>query len=230
MSINVPDINSKANIIFSTLDLLKIKIENIEQKIKDINGVYMKYEFNRNLNLNQPNSYLKFQVDLLKNEKKYYFNIKNIFIKKFVKELFDISEYVILILISMEDLDIEHVDEKNNIMKKILKLKREKNIDIPKIYELINITMNNLKLTNQFINLFEKFILSKENNDKINNIHSNNLSNNLMNKKNHYALEYKKYSDQLVILINYFNSFSTNITKQFDKQEILKFFINTYND
>ena len=30
----------------------------------------MNYEFNKNLNLNQPNSYLKFQVDLLNNEKK----------------------------------------------------------------------------------------------------------------------------------------------------------------
>jgi len=225
MSINQADVNNKLNFIFSTLELIEKKIENIEKQIKDINSVYMNYEFNKNLNLNQPNSYLKFQVDLLNNEKKYYNGIRNIFLTKFVKELYNISEYIILILISMEDLDLGYQSEKQNIMKKVLKIKKIKNANSGTIFELINITINNLKLTKKFVDLFENFILSHESDDRKKNIHSKNLNNNLTNKKNHYELEYKKYLDQLNILIDYFNQLALNVNNQFKNHEILKFFI-----
>ena len=49
---------------------LSIKLlEEIEKKITQINHIYIQYEFNKNLKLEKPNSYLKFQVDYLYNEK-----------------------------------------------------------------------------------------------------------------------------------------------------------------
>ena len=161
----------------------------------------MNYEFNKNLNLNQPNSYLKFQVDLLNNEKKYYNGIKNIFFTKFVKELYNISEYIILILISMEDLDIGYQADKQNIMKKVQKIKKVKNTDSGKIFELVNITINNLKLTKKFIDLFENFILFHESDDNKKNIHSKNLNNNLMNKKIIMSLSTKNIWINLIYLL-----------------------------
>ena len=66
MNIDIDDINSKINKIFSMIELLENKVENIDKKIKEISDIYIQYEFNRNLNLNQSNSYLRFQVSLLK--------------------------------------------------------------------------------------------------------------------------------------------------------------------
>ena len=110
-------------------------------------------------------------------------------------------------------------------MKKVQKIKKVKNTDSGKIFELVNITINNLKLTAKFIDLFENFILFHESDDNKKNIHSKNLNNNLMNKKNHYELEYKKYLDQLNILIDYFNQLALNVKNQFKNHEILRFFI-----
>ena len=94
------------------LNKIDLKIEEIEKKITEINHIYIQYEFNKNLKLEQPLSYLKFQVDFLYNEKKYFYNIKKYFTKKFVDELYGISDFIILILISLEDLDIGYTEEK----------------------------------------------------------------------------------------------------------------------
>ena len=167
--INADDINMKTNKIYNIVEMLNRKVEKINIKIKEINDIYMKYEFNKNLDYNQSNTYLRFQAELLQNEKKYYTSIKKTFFKKFIHDLYEISDFIILILISMDDLDIGLENEKLNIKRKILKSKKQNVLDIGKILELINITMNNLGLTKDFIDLFENFIneTDEENKKKI---------------------------------------------------------------
>ena len=223
--INSDDINMKTNKIFNIVEILDRKVENINLKIKEINNIYMKYEFNKNLDYNQSNTYLRFQASLLQNEKKYYSSIKKTFFKKFINDLYEISDFVILILISMDDLDIGLENEKINIKKKILKSKKHNVLDIGKILELINITMNNLGLTKEFIDLFENFINEKDEENKKKNLHSKNMKVNLMNKKNHLEVEFKKYSEQLNELVNYFYDFCCCLDRQLNKQELLQFFI-----
>ena len=223
--INADDINMKTNKIYNIVEMLDRKVEKINIKIKEINDIYMKYEFNKNLDYNQSNTYLRFQAELLQNEKKYYTSIKKTFFKKFIHDLYEISDFVILILISMDDLDIGLENEKFNIKKKILKSKKQNVLDIGKILELINITMNNLGLTKEFIDLFENFINETDEENKKKNIHSKNMKVNLMNKKNHLEVEYKKYSAQLNELVNYFYEFCCCMDKQLSKQELLQFFI-----
>jgi len=219
------DINNKTNKIYATLETLEEKIEKINNKIISINEIYMKYEFNRNLRLNLTTSYLIFQVEILKNERKYYDKIKTIFIKKFIKELYSISEFIILILISLDDLDIGYVEEKKNIMKKILKVKRQKYLNNGKIAELVNIILNNFRLTKIFLELFEKYILDNENENIRKNIHIKNFKVNLMNKKNHIEIEFNKNLDQLKELVNYFSDFADCINKQIKKQELFNYFM-----
>ena len=226
---NTDIISNKTSYIMKVLNKIDLKIEEIEKKITEINHIYIQYEFNKNLKLEQPNSYLKFQVDFLYNEKKYFFNIKKYFTKKFVDELYGISDFIILILISLEDLDIGYIEEKKNIMNKIIKVVNQKVINSSKITELVNSINNNLKLSYDSIKLFEKFIINSHNQNRKKNIHSKNLKINLMNRKNHIELETKKYSEQLDILINYFYEFSTSIEMQLDKQKLLHFFINNKN-
>lgn len=229
MNLDSDIISNKTNFIMKVLKKIDSKVEEIERKITEINHIYIQYEFNKNLKLEQANSYLKFQVDFLFNEKKYFSNIKKYFLKKFVEELYGISDYIILILISIEDLDIGYIEEKDNIMNKIIKVSQQKNINSGKITELVNIIMNNLKLSNDSIKLFEKFIITSHNQNRKKNIHSKNFKINLMNKKNHLELENKKYKEQLDILINYFFDFSKSIDLQLDKQKLLHFFVNNKN-
>ena len=166
MNLDADMISNKTNFIMKVLKKIDSKVEEIERKITEINHIYIQYEFNKNLKLEQANSYLKFQVDFLFNEKKYFTNIKKYFLKKFVDELYGISDYIILILISIEDLDIGYLEEKDNIMNKIIKVSQQKNINSGKITELVNIIMNNLKLSNDSIKLFEKFIITSHNQNR----------------------------------------------------------------
>jgi len=230
MEINKQDIDNKINNINSITNNLNEIINNIEENIQLINSIYMDYEYNKNLNLNNTNSYLKFQVDLLNNEKKYYTNIKNFLIKKFIDELYNLSENVIIILTTMNSLDINLSDEKKKIFDKILKFKKQKNINSIKIIETVNIITNNLKLIKNFINLFDTYIVNNESINTKNNIHINNFKINLISKKQHYELEYVKCLQQFNELVNYFNRLSQSIDKQQQNQDILKFFLNNSNN
>lgn len=223
MLVDENNINTKTSKIFLTSQMMDLKVGQIKRKIKEVNEIYMNYEFNKNLKLKLTTSYLKFQVEILNNEQFYYKKVKNIYIKKFVTELYNISEFIILILISLDNLDIDREIEKKNIMNKILRVKRVKNMNIGKIGELINVTLNNLRLTHNFIQLFDDYILETDNENVRKNLHTRNFKVNLMNKKRHIEVEYIKYCEQLNELVDYFYKFSSRIDKQLNKQELLQF-------
>lgn len=229
MNLDDDKITTRTNFIMKLLSKLDLKIEEIEKKITEINHIYIQYEFNKNLKLEKPTSYLKFQVDFLFNEKEYFSNIRNYLIKKFVEDLYDISDNIIIILISLDNLDIGYLNQKLNIMNKIIKVSYQKNIISSKITELVSIILNNLKLCNDFIKLFEKFIITSHQKNRKKNIHSKNFKINLMNKKSHIDLETNKYTEQLDSLINYFYEFSQGIDLQVDKQKLLHFFVDNKN-
>ena len=218
-------INNQIKHINLTIKSINNTLISIDNKIEKINNIYMNYGYNKNLNLNKTNTYLKFQINLLNNEKIYYSNIKKNLIKKFIDDLGDISENIIIILVSMNDLDIGFDDDKKVVFKKILKFVKNKELNDVKIFEQINITINNLKLMEDFINIFEKYILKNEDQKIKQNIQSKNFKINLMIKKKHFYLEYSKYSQQLNELLNYFNELCNSIENQKKNQEILNFFI-----
>lgn len=224
--LNIDDINTNLNKILKTMDKLDINIEKINKKIKDINTVYMKFEFNKSLPLNKTNTYLKFQVDLLHTEKKYYKSIKKVVLNKISNDIFEIAESTILILLSLENIKIYKEDEIKNIMKKAVKINKNKFINFNNILVLINSTVKNLQLIGNFINLIDNYIKEVTDNSLKNNIHTTNFSVSLSNKKNHIKLEYEKYCEQLNELLQYFLNCSNSILLQLNKQELFKFFVN----
>ena len=226
MNIDEEEINNKVKNLNYTINNLTDILNNIEKNIQTINNIYMNYEYNKNLNLNQTNTYLKFQVDLLNNEKIYYTNIKNLLLKKFTTEIYNLSENIIIILTTMNDLDIGFKEDKKKIFNEILKCKKQKEVNNVKIVETINITLNNLKQIKKFIDLFEKFITKNEEENIKNNIHINSFKINLMIKKQQFELEYNKCLEQFKELINYFDKFCSAINKQQENQDILNFFNN----
>ena len=226
MNIDEEEINNKVKNLNYTINNLTDILNNIEKNIQTINNIYMNYEYNKNLNLNQTNTYLKFQVDLLNNEKIYCTNIKNLLLKKFTTEIYNLSENIIIILTTMNDLDIGFKEDKKKIFNEILKCKKQKEVNNVKIVETINITLNNLKQIKKFIDLFEKFIIKNEEENIKNNIHINSFKINLMIKKQQFELEYNKCLEQFKELINYFDKFCSAINKQQENQDILNFFNN----
>ena len=216
---------SNTELIIDNLTNLDINITKIKKKINMINKVYNKLEKNKILTIDK-NSYLIFQTQFLKNEYLYYSNIYNISIEKFAFELYDISEYITLILISLEKLEIEHVNEKSNILNKMIHVKKVKQINYGKLTEIINSTITNLKLINDFNELFNSYIEKTQSKNKTLNLHCNTFEINIVNKKNTILLEYNKYMDKFNKLLEYFKECLTAVNDQIDTSKLLDFFLN----
>ena len=216
---------SNTDLIIDNLTNLDVNIAKIKKKINMINKVYNKLEKNKILTIDK-NSYLIFQTQFLKNEYLYYSNIYNISIEKFAFELYDISEYITLILISLDKLEIEHVNEKSNILNKMIHVKKVKQINYGKLTEIINSTIINLKLINDFNTLFDSYIEKTQSKNKDLNLHCNTFEINIVNKKNTILLEYNKYIEKFNKLIEYFKECLTAVNNQIDTSKLLDFFLN----
>ena len=216
---------SNTELIIDNLTNLDINITKIKKKISMINKMYNKLEKNKILTIDK-NSYLIFQTQFLKNEYMYYSNIYNITIEKFAFELYDISEYITLILISLDKLEIEHVNEKSNILNKMIHVKKVKQINYGKLTEIINSTITNLKLINDFNKLFDSYIKKTQTKNKDLNLHCNTFEINIVNKKNTILLEYNKYMDKFNKLLEYFKECLTAVNDQIDTSKLLDFFLN----
>ena len=223
------EISTKINKILSSIKKIEFFIEKIKNKIAEINTIYIEFEFNKNLAFTKTNSYLKFQVELLNNEKAYYTKVKKTIVSKLSAELYEISEYIILILISMENLDINRSDEIKQIMSKIIKIKKKEKYNSSQLVEMVTSTNHNIQLVNDFINLFDAYINSLELISKRKNFHCNTLKLSLQNKKNHINVEYNKYCEQLKETLNYFVGCSDAISFQIDNNKLLTFFISQEN-
>ena len=215
------DLEESIKTIFNTINNIEGVVEKINKKIINVKQVIQKFENNKNLSLDQTNSYLTFQINLLTNEKNYYNSIKNIILDKLYSEVLEIYNYVTMILTSIENLEIEHQEDKHNINKKIVIYKKEDIIDCSHMLMLINITINNINLIKSFVDLFEDYIQKTFKQASEDNIHCNNFNSTLENKKNHIFLEYKKYNTQLEELIKYF----VDCTEYIENQEIINFLI-----
>ena len=226
---NYEEITSNTNIIINNLNKLSINVNNIKKKVVTINSVYKKLETNRILVNSESNSFLLFQKTILKNEYGYYKNLYDIILDKYSKEILELSEYIIMILISLNKLEIDNIENKSVIMNKIINVKKYKKLTYGCINEIINTTINNLKLVDEFVTLFNKFVEQTINKNSKLNVHNNNFELILLNKKDTILLEYTKYCNRFVSLIDYFKTCSNSIIDQIDSSKLLSFFLSNTN-
>lgn len=211
--------------IFETLKNMDNHLETIQNKIIYLNKVFMKIEMNKSFRKQQNNSYLKLQINLINNEKSYLKKIKRSLLDKFYHDIFIISDSTLMILTSLENLEIEHSEEKKAILKQASLIKKPTNIDSVHLINLLNQTIVNLGLISQFIDLFKLFIdETYEKNIRENN-HCNNILITLNNKRNHIILEYNKYCDEVNQLVSYLMELINSINLQLENQKLLDFLI-----
>ena len=107
----------------------------------------------------------------------------------------------------------------------MITLKKPQHINYGKLNEIISATVNNLKLVEQFIKLYEGFLNKTLKNNEKANIHNNNFEVTIKNKKESILLEYHKYTQRFEKLIQYFKNGSDSIVNQISTSEVLKFFL-----
>lgn len=222
---NYENIEQKTDKIVENLYTLNNNISKIKKKIGLINKIYSKLERNKVLRQENNNNKLLFQTNILKNEFSYYKNIYDQILDKYSKEIYELSEYILIILISLNKIEIDNESAKTNIFSKIIYNKKLTNINFGKLSEIINNIINNLKLVDEFIKLFNIYLtkLSKKNNRE--NIHNNNFELDAKYKKENILLEYNKYCDKFIKVIDYFKECSDSVIDQIETSKLLKFFL-----
>jgi len=218
-------LDEKTNKIMDNIETLNSKVTIIKRKILTINNVNQKLEKNKILKQDE-NSNLAFQSVMLKNEFSYYLNIYNFTKSKYSKELKELSEYIIIILVSLNKLEIGNDEKKKEIFNQIIYAKKSAKKTTGDLKDIFNNIINNLKLVDKFIKLFDEYIkqLKTQNNSK--NLHSNNFEININYKKEIITIEYNKYCDKFTKTINYFLQCTDNVINQLDTSNLLKFFLN----
>lgn len=222
---NYPEILGKTEFIITNLNSLDTNISKIKRKINLINRVYQKLLKNKVLINNKDNTYLLFQTQILQNEHQYYKTHYDLILKKYTAEIFELTEYICMVIISLHKLEIDDESSKNLILGKMILYQKPTKINYGKLVEMINNTIHNLKLVDEFIKLFEKYVQNTiKYNNKVN-IHNNNYEQAIINKKKTILLEYEKHCDRFIKLIDYFRKCSESIMQQINSSEFLKLFI-----
>ena len=222
---NYNEIEIKTDKIVENLYNLNNNISKIKKKIALINRIYHKLEKNKVLKQENNNNKLLFQTNILKNEFSYYKNIYDQILDKYSKEVYELSEYILIILISLNKIEIDNEAAKNNIFSKIIYTRKLTNISFGKLSEIINNIINNLKLVDAFIKLFDSFLIRLGKKNKKENIHNNTFELNAKYKKENILLEYNKYCDKFIKVIDYFKECSDSVIDQIETSKLLKFFL-----
>lgn len=216
---------TNTNIIIENLNLLDSNITQLKKKVSSINKVYQKLLGNKILVNDTNNTYLIFQTNILKNEHSYYKTIYELVITKYSKEVYELNEYLVLILLALHKLEIDKPEENQQIFHKIMTIKRDGQINYGKIKEIINAVVNNLKLIEDYITLFNNFVEEIKRKNRRHNIHNNNFELTIINKKENIMVEYQKYCSKFKRIVTYFTESTNAIIHQINNSEILKFFL-----
>ena len=221
-------IHSNMNDIDTNIQKLEGFEEKIEKKLISIRGLINKLKNKNYFDLYDSVSNLEFQKSILKNEKIYAKETKRIFIEKIYNELYVLAESILMFISSIDNIDFDEENQKNSMQKKISKIKpvQYHNLTIKTLYNLINSITNNLSLIKQVIISFNKYIDSTSKTISDNNFHCKTFETNLENQKNHINVEFNKYCNQLVKIIEYYHDFSKYISDQTENQKILEFCVN----
>ena len=209
--------------ICDSFNMLASNIDKIDRKIEDITKIFYKLSYNATLDTSDTNSFLKFQIDLLNVEKNYYTLLRKNIKSKFVAEIYEISEHILMVLGSIDNIKMDLNREKEEILKRVCPLKKNDDFETSSIIEDVNGTISNLALIKEFVNVFEKFIADTIENNKKENIHCNNFKVNLESKKMHILLEYNKFYNKLEELISYFVKCTDELKIQLKNQKLLSF-------
>jgi hypothetical protein len=218
---NIISINDKTNIIETTFSLINSSINIYNNKKLSIIEKIEMLNNKTNLHLDNTTNFLKFQNKLINNEINYLTILKNTIEKKLNDELNTISDKLIFIYISTinlnKDINQDHINK--------IKKPSVKNNNIILIKDILS----------NFDNLKSLLLKLKEYNENLNNemtegnYHCNTLNIDLMTKRFHIFLEYKKLVHYFEETIKYFTSLCESVNNNLDNTSIFNFLVSNNN-
>ncbi len=83
-------------------------MERIVKKSRDIYNLYINFEQKKYLSLGDSINNLKFQLQIIMNEKQYLHKMKRIFLEKVYRDIYGLAENIIMVVSSLDDINLEY--------------------------------------------------------------------------------------------------------------------------
>jgi hypothetical protein len=218
---DIISVNDKTEIIDKTFKLINTSINiynnkkvSIVEKIEMLNN-------KTNLHLDNTTNFLKFQNRLINNEINYLLQLKETIETKLNNELNTISDKLIYIYISTINLN---KDMNQDHISKIKKPDTKKN-NILLIKDILA-NFDNLK---SLLLKLKEYNESLDNEMREGNYHCNTLNIDLMTKRFHIFLEYKKLVYYFEETIKYFTNLCESANNNLDNTSIFNFLVSNYS-
>ena len=213
------------------LDTNVKKVDEIMQRIikksREISNLYINFEQKKYLNLGDTIDNLKFQLQIIMNEKQYLHNVKRIFLGKVYRDMYGLAENIIMVVSSLDDVNLEYQKNvnKDNIMKQIIPIKKIdiKKFDLKDMVQLVTSVVHNLDLIKTILDMFQNFIDITVKRMKAENFHCLNLGDSLQNQRNHLIIEYNNNCQSLQQLLGYYQDLSKHMLTQVENHRLTDF-------
>jgi hypothetical protein len=162
---------------------------------------------------------LKYQQKLINNERFYLTNLNKTFIDEFHTQIFNLSEKVTIMYMSLQNINKEINNDINKSIKCSSKKDNYAKIIDDILYNFENIKILLLKLKEYNISLNEEL--------KNKNFHCRTLDHNIHKKRILIYINYKKFYETFETIIKYFYDHALQIDEKLDKDKHYNFLVNS---
>lgn len=201
----------------SSLDKI---IKEGETKVDELNKLVANLMKNKSINLDDTCKILIFQNEILNNELTYIQNVKNIFLTRFQKDLYEIGEKTMVVATSINSIQFEEEElNHNKTQKKVMPVKKHAatSLDSKSVYINVDSIFNNLiiiKDTASYLDTCLEFINQNITDQIVSDSISNTHSSSLKLKRDYINVEFKQLCDAFKFRVNYFAELLSGLIKK----------------
>ena len=215
------DITSELTTIKIYLEKINEHITKYKNKSENIDEKILSLSQKQYLDINSSLELLRYQQNLIKNEKNYLNNLNNIYLIELKNQMYKLSEKTTFMYMSLQNINKDINKDPN--MEKSIKRSFQKD-DYSKIIEDILFNFSNIKIL--LLQLKEFNIkLNEELKDK--NLHCKTLDHNIHKKRILIFINYQKLFESFITIIKYFSHHAETLVEKLNDDKNYIFLVNS---
>ena len=215
-----PSLKTELENIKTYFDYINEFINQYETKNKKIDEKILSLSGNNYLDDNSSLELLKYQKNIIKNEKQYLDNLNNIFKTELNKQIYMVSEKSIIMFMSLQSINKE-INKDFNVTKQL-----RRSFDKNDYVKIINDTIDNFTNIKTLLLNLKKYNIDLNKDLENNNFHCKTLNHNINQKRVLIYINYKKLYETFITIIDYFSQHSKNLIEKLEKDSNFKFLVN----
>lgn len=215
--IDKDQINGTLETIEKNLSSLDNIIKESDTKVDELNKLVANLMKNKSITLDDTCKLLMFQIEIINNEKTYVNNLKNIFLTRFQKDMYEVGEKIMVVATSINTIQFEEEElNRNKTQKKVIPVKKSlestKSIyaNIDSIYNNLNIIKDTVTYLDNCLEYVNQNVTDHISTESIANTHSNSLK----LKRDYINIEFKQHYEAFRSRVHYLSELLAGLIKK----------------